>query len=161
MAFNAEITQFIGLPYDFKSSPRIGFEGKTVNCQSTVHLLYKARLGIELPKGMWSKEIFEDEGLIFETVRSPIDRLYEADIFVFGQKEEIDPKKFHLTYYSGQRNVQGDPLVVHANVYDLGVSVWPLSKFYQHKRYEELKTIKRVKADLFKSHIAPLINGSY
>ncbi len=161
MAFNIEITQFIGLPYDYKSSPRIGFEGKTVNCQSTVHLLYKSRLGIELPKGMWSKEIYEDEQLIFKTVKSPIDRLYEADILIFGQFNECDPRRFHLTYYSGQCNGQGDPLIVHANVYDLGVSVWPLSKFPLHKRYEELKSVKRVRTELFKSHIAPLLNGSY
>lgn len=161
MAFNAEIAQFIGLPYDFRSSPRIDFEGKTVNCQSTVHLLYKSRLGIELPKGMWSKEIYEDEQLIFQTVRPSTDRLYEADILIFGPIEENDPKRFHLAYCSGQCDVQGDPLVIHANVYDLGVSVWPLSKFPRHKRYEELKSIKRLRSDLFESHVAPLINRSY
>lgn len=161
MALSAEINNLIGLPYEFKSSPRVDFEGKSVNCQRAVHLLYKARPGIELPKGMWSREIFEDERIIFETVDSGTNRLFEADILIFGPTGKMNPKNYHLTYYSGQTNESGDPLIIHANIYDLAISVWPLSKFFQHERYAELKRIKRVRSDLFKIYITPLIHGSY
>lgn len=161
MALSSEIYKLMGMPYEFKSSPRIDFEGKSANCQRAVHLLYKARPGMELPKGMWSKEIYEDEKMIFETVDPGTDRLFEADILIFGPKGKVDPKNYHLTYYSGQTDESGDPLIAHANSYDLAFSVWPLSKFFQYERYGELKRIKRVRPDLFKVYIMPLIHGSY
>ena len=65
MAFSLEIENLIGLPYRVTHSPRIDLDVlDAVNCQRTIHLIYEKRLGIKLPVGMWSKEIYEDEGNI-------------------------------------------------------------------------------------------------
>ena len=103
---------------------------------------------------MWSQEIFHDESLIFATV----DRFaFEADIGIFGPIHGRDPRYFHLAYFTGQHDESGDPLLLHATVYDRQVSIWKLSDFFKKPRYEELKRIKRVKPELFDSQVRPVI----
>ena len=149
------LSQFLGKPYDFNHSPQLGLEAESVNCQRLIHQIYQSRLGVQLPLGMWSQEIFHDD-LIFETVDHFV---FEADIGIFGPAYVTDPRYFHLAYFTG-RDDGGDPLFIHATVYDRQVSVWKLSDLFKKPRYEELKRIKRVKPQLFDTQVRPVIINS-
>ena len=154
MPLHPDLSPLIGLPYNIDHSPRVDMISEAVNCQRMLHQAYQSRLGIILPKGMWSQEIFHDESLIFATV----DRFaFEADIGIFGPIHGRDPRYFHLAYFTGQHDESGDPLLLHATVYDRQVSIWKLSDFFKKPRYEELKRIKRVKPELFDSQVRPVI----
>ncbi|MBI4084822.1 MAG: C40 family peptidase [Candidatus Levybacteria bacterium] len=145
----------LGWPYLRKHGPWVIGKGIDVstyglNCQTLVHLYYNNRFGVKLPIGMWTKEIYEDEGLLFETLQS--EEYVEGDIFFFG-KSEAKPISLHLAVYTGIHDPTGDMILRHANSVDNKVSDWPLGKFFQHKRYQNLHRVKRLVPDLFAIHI--------
>lgn len=156
------IQPFVGLPYEKSNGPFLlhneNFDPKEgVNCQLLIHLLYRERLGIELPIGMWSKEIYEDN-MFFESINKTIS-LREADIFVFTSEDnKSDPTKYHLTYFTGIIEDE-QPLLIHANF--LGTSeIWPFERFIRLKRYRELVAIKRLKNELFSKSRSAFMPGN-
>jgi cell wall-associated NlpC family hydrolase len=139
-----ELATFLDMQYVYDNAPHrvstIDAAKKDgLNCETLTHLLLQ-KLGINLAPEMRAKEIYEDTKL-FQPV-SPEDYKL-GDIFFFGRKNENDPKRLHLAVFTGNFDQTGDPLLIHANWYDRGVSIWPLGKFAEHKRYEELHTVKR------------------
>ena len=137
-------SEFLSKPYNVNHSPQIGLKSEEPNCQLLTHQLYQARIGVQIPLGMWSKEIHDDETLIFQTVTQ---LQFEADIVIFGRRGDVDPRNFHLAYFTGEFD-QGEPLLIHATAYEGKVVISPLSWFFTKPRYEELKRIKRLQPHL-------------
>jgi len=50
----------------------------------------------------------------------------------------------HVAIHTGF--VAPEPLLVHANPYDAGVGLWPLSRFSEYKRYADFLRAQRLKA---------------
>lgn len=143
---NLELGKYLGLPYNFQHGPHVVSSEELihqgVNCQSLVHLLYKDLFGIVLPEEMRSQEIFKDEKL-FRVVDLAEEQPSLGDIFVFG-KERAPNYKLHLALFTGEIDAQDELLLIHANMLE-GVSVWPLSRFAQYRRYQLLKAVKRLR----------------
>lgn len=91
---------------------------------------------------MRSQEIFEDEKL-FRVVDLAEEQPNLGDIFVFGKKKAPN-YKLHLAFFTGDADQQGELLLIHANMLE-GVSIWPLSRFAQYRRYQLLKAVKRLR----------------
>lgn len=144
-----DLLSLVGRPYKFDHSPGVNPDSEAVNCQQAIHLAYQTRLGITLPTGMWSKEIYDDETFFFQTVPQ---LKYEGDIAIFGSSSQLDAHLFHLAYYLGEGKL------LHANIVDGQVSEWPLAKFIQTTRYAELKRVKRLLPDLFNALVLPTIS---
>lgn len=146
-----DLLSLVGRPYRYENSPGVDPHSEASNCQQSIHLAYLHRLGITIPSGMWSKEIHDDETFIFQTVTQ---LKYEGDIAIFGPTNQSNARLFHLTYYLGEGNL------LHANIVDKQVSVWPLAKFLQTPRYAELKRVKRLQPHLFNTQVLPIISKS-
>lgn len=135
-------------------------EAEVVNCQALVHRFYYEQFGVQLPLGMWSKEILEDTSVIFRDVSLESESLRYGDIVAFKPKKIPDEflddpnKTVHLTMYVGQ-NEAGEQTFLHANSTDEGVSLWRLDEF--RDRYEEVKGVKRLQEDLHQIFIQPII----
>lgn len=150
MTIQQEMAQYIGIPYSFRRGPlqiaqesRDGIFKQGINCQSLIHELYRARLGINLPSNLLSKEIYEGTDL-FEEISTSDKNLKEGDIFIFGKDmPDADPQDFHLGYYVGETNENNSPLIIHATVYLNNVNIWPLDRFFLYPKYKELKGIRR------------------
>lgn len=159
MAIPLEMKQLIGIPYDINSSPRIDLPEGThsVDCRLLWQQYYHFRFGVTIPVGMWSKEAFQDESL-FRFV-DPKERLIEADTFFFGEKDK-PPKSFHLAVFSGEFQ-NNQPLLIHASSYNgRQVTLETLEKILKTPQYVEIKGIKRLRQDLFQSHILPVVYNS-
>lgn len=141
-----ELSSYLGLDYAYNNHPGIvrtvdAAREQGLNCETLTHFILRDHLGIKLPEEMRAMEIFEDDAS-FKPV--PSDAAYElGDIFFFGRENEDDAKRLHLAVFTGNFDQTGDPLLIHANWHDRGVSIWPLGKFAEHKRYKELHTVKR------------------
>jgi len=153
-----EFTRYLGIPYRFDNYPGvIGEESREVNCISLIHKILRQEFWVNLPTGMWAREILEDEELIFRTVQEG-ERTFIGDIFVFGKKDPGESPVFHLAFHTGQTDSRSDPLLLHAT--DLNGSrstIWPLRQFPTYPRYERLHAVKRLNPGLFRLTIAPLI----
>jgi hypothetical protein len=132
--------------YNYKRGP--GYELKhggilEINCQGWVHSELQNRFDITLPHWLLSKELFEDNGIFVTTVKNIAD-IRPGAIFLFGPQDLPDMKKLHVALYSGYR-IAGthEPLLEHVNVVDKTVGFWPLNKFSQTHRYEQLYAIKQ------------------
>jgi hypothetical protein len=133
--------KFIGLQYEFNAGP--GDVSNKLNCQKLVHKIY-TEAGYSLPLDLLSKEIFENK-IIFKNIDSKEERKI-LDIYIFGKKEEIDSKKFHLAIFTGLYTENNDPLLIHASGRSKKVIFTSLSEFLKYKNgCEELKAIKRLK----------------
>lgn len=131
-------------------------EAKTgVNCQWLVHTIYREGFGAQLPIGMWSQEMFEDETVVLRTVKKG-EPYVLGDIFLFGRKKS-NPKELHLAVHTGRTNDNGEPMLVHATFRENGVTVWSLGAFARDSRYEKLHGVKRLHPDLFDTNIRPLM----
>lgn len=98
----------------------------------------------------------------FLTVPQP-DSMRPGDLVWFGVKQppvpmekfrpEYDPTGYllnwrdfavnHVAIYTGMRQ-DGEPLLLHASPTDGTNVVWPLGKFAEHPRYEEIYRISRL-----------------
>jgi len=160
MAIAAELSRYIGTPYDYASSPIVGQESSRVNCQKLIHLLYKDRFGISLPTGLWSKEIYDDNAF-FRNIAFR-ERFVEGDILIFGprnpQSTNPDPRQYHLTFFTGEVNQSQDPVLIHASSYHGGtVTTNGLKTFFNTPQHASLKRVKRLQPHLFKTHVLPVI----
>jgi len=137
-----------------------------LNCVSLAHLIDKSLFGIDLPESLRCIELFY-ENPYYTTVNSVQDLQIGDLMFVAakGEQEKIDifiPRydeqgnllngsefpHMHIAIYAGEKDEQVDPLFIHANWIDKKVSLWPLRKFREYPRYEEIYAIKRIKLDL-------------
>jgi hypothetical protein len=126
-----------------------------VNCQLLIHLVYQDWFGVNLPQGMWSKEIFEDTGRVFRSVVAEEEPLVQGDVFVF-QGQKANPKSYHLAVHTGQRDATSDPLLLHASREEDVVTVWPLTTFLKDGLYRQLAAVKRLDAALYDVFVAPV-----
>lgn len=148
---NSNYRKYTGIPYRKKNGPHVLFPDSAqeyqvegVNCQTLVHVLLREVLQVQLPLGMWSQEIFEDtQFLDFVPQDAP---LYEGDIFLFSSQEELNPKNYHLAYFTGEYDSQREPLLIHASFLH-SVEVWPLSNFRHSHRYSVQHAVKRLKVE--------------
>lgn len=113
-----------------------------VNCQLLVHLALGFIHGIDLPPAMRSKEIFEDREFFADI---PPDATSLGDVFVFGKVDETDLRQLHLAVKIDDDPQTRQPLLIHATSIEGVVTVWPLSRFSSHPRYEKLFATKRLK----------------
>ncbi len=145
----SEYLKYQGLPYRFESGPDCGHSDeemmtKGMNCQLFVHRAILDQFGIELPKEMKSKEMFEDNVLLDEIFDIAMTR--RGDLFFFGTENLVDFRRLHIGIHSGEVDEQtGAPKIVHANYIDQGVGIWSLDKFSAHRRYQSLYGIRRLK----------------
>lgn len=153
-----ECSQFIGIPYNFQNNP--GVEGgplaNGLDCQRLVHLIYSEIFGVSLPKGMWSKEIYEDNGFLFRSIDLNEERPLLGDIFIFHRRYD-DPKKYHLAIFTGMADEHTDPILIHASIHERRVVLWNLHEFFKEGRYKELKVVKRLTPELFTICIGPYV----
>lgn len=145
MSIPLEWGRYLGIPYCFKNGPDKVPDLTTArregaNCQALAHLI-QTELGSPLPLGALSKEIFEDDSR-FPSV--PLGEIKGGEIFLFGREQEEDPRKLHKAVYTGLRDEEGDPLLIHSNGIDGESSIWPLGRFANVKRYQRLYAIKRI-----------------
>lgn len=148
-----------------------------LNCQRFVHEIY-SQMGISLPQ-MWSREIEEDESLLFYTINyDPVQQnaqLFIGDIFMiepaYNPRKHIFPEHHpgndHMGIYSGRKYPNGEPEILHANFIDGTVSRWPLSRFFlkfytngdpsPRKRYVGLKAVKRLLPNYWDIYIRPYV----
>ncbi|MCG2691945.1 hypothetical protein L6272_03900 [Microgenomates group bacterium] len=156
MPLNPELSKFIGQPY-IHHSPQFGVEASAGDCRFWLHQFYKSRLGITLPPGLWSQEIFHDQQ-IFQIV-APAGPFYEADIFMFSPNHgsPLDPRQLHLAYFTGEADSGGQPLLLHASHYNQQVAVWSLTDFLSGDRYGKLERVKRLKPGFWEPLVKPLI----
>src|SRR5258708_2491834 len=128
-----------------------------INCIAFSHLLLKRLHGLELPPALYSREMLDDNTYFRELQEG--EELEVGDIALFSRaginfreipsglnREDYLQTGYplvHLAIFAGFATTQSEPLYVHANHPDRGVSIWPLSKFSRHLRYRELYGIKR------------------
>lgn len=143
MTISIEIKQLLGLPYRRdngpNNNPKVLTEG--INCQLLTHKALAILFKVNLPAGMLSKEIFEDQ-VYFRELRPEEANL--GDVFIFGKQEEQDFRRLHLAVYVDWDNQANTPLLLHATGIDRKVSLWPLDKFSQYPQYQKLYAVKRL-----------------
>lgn len=154
-----EFNHLIGIPYD-KSIPPCFYNQdllvKRTNCQRLIHLCYQS-IGVFLPVGLWSQEIFYDN-IFFRNVALETEPPEFMDIFCFGQ-EKTEPCQFHLSLHTGIR-IGDDPIIIHAS-YPKGVKYDRLSDLLRQPKYSTIHAVKRLKPEYFNTHIQPYINNRY
>lgn len=164
MSLQTELYRYTCLDwtYDVNANPTLAWSkdhANIVNCQSFIHSVYHGVLGIRLPLGLWSQEFYEDRDFFYsvaDDVLNNLQNLRLADIFLFGRQHNTNPKLLHLGLFSGEFR-ENNPLIVHANMYDKGVGVWPLTVFSQYLRYEKIFDVKR----LYPKYLPPTLNRDY
>lgn len=145
MATKIETDKYTGIPYCFENGPGKNSDRDLdrkngINCEKLTHWMLEDE-GLPLPNDMRSKEIFEDDRL-FKTVEQS-EELKPLDIFIWGSEDCTDPRKLHLAVHTGKRDEQNNPLLIHANIINGKVSIWPLREFPNHPRYRKLFAVKR------------------
>lgn len=148
MALHPDLEKLAGAPYRLKNGPdKLGMIDPSkdgVNCQFLAHLALRLTRGVSLSPLLLSREIFLDT-LMFVDI-NPADAAV-GDIFIFGKPNEPDYRCLHLTVCA-DKDKTGEPLLIHANGLDNSVSLWPLASFYNHRRYQKLFAIKRLRGEL-------------
>lgn len=162
MAVSAEtLASYANYRYNFRKSPYSEeiLSGEEINCQTFVHKFYKDEFGIQLGRGMWSKEIVEDNSLIFRDIDVGKEEVCFGDIVAFVPKDipqEVadDPTKaYHLTIFVG-RSKLGEGEFMHANYTDNTVSIWTLDQFSD--KYEGIGAVKRVQEEWDRYFVRPI-----
>lgn len=150
MAFHPDLEKLIGAPYRFENGPnRIGVidpweDG--VNCQFLAHLALKLLKGVTLDPNLLSREIFFEQER-FITFFNPVEATV-GDIFIFGRIDERDHRHLHLAVCVDIDQPTGEPLLIHANGTEGKVCLWPLSAFFEYRRYQKLFSVKKLKKAL-------------
>lgn len=156
-----EFGQYLDIPYNFDNYPGVVREDSdAINCISLIHRILRQEFWVNLPTGMWAREILQDESLLLRTVTD--DKRVIGDIFVFGKKDPGNDPVFHLAMHTGQADETGDPLLIHTT--DLNgrkSTIWPMGRFLKHpsSRYEKLYAVKRVEPVIWQTAIAPFVNA--
>lgn len=143
-----------------------------VNCAAFAHLGIQRMWGAELPPALDVMEMLISDEFLTELI--PGQRLAAGDVAFFGKRGVTEfriappevqqqPEEFrhfrkkypgpHLALFTGE-GADDDPLFLHANFTDRGVSVWPLSRFLSfsssngNEKYGCLYLVRRVKTRL-------------
>lgn len=148
---NPEIAALLNYKYNRENGPLTPLETAEkdgINCQWAVHEFYRKKFGIELPKGLWSKELLEDNREFFINLNGK--PLVMGDVLMVSRRPNAKPEKLHLGIYLGE----GDQ-IIHANSFDGRVSVWPMTEF--SNKYPIRWVTKRLKPELFNVLIKPHI----
>lgn len=135
-----------------------------INCVSLAHLALRSLFEYDLPKDLLCAELYADREH-FEH-REDIDQLQTGDLVWFGVKDPgIMPEDFvpqyvdgrlenwrdfpvkHVAVSTGERNEEEDDLLLHATYYEGTTALWPLSRFFQYKKYQRHYGISRLKLD--------------
>jgi hypothetical protein len=135
------ISQTIGRPYEFSAGP--GVEGEPINCQKLVHSFMKENFNVLVPTSVRSQEIYHDDGIHFRNI-DYVRQTRFGDVFLFSNQENSDPKKFHLACQVAISRELDQPLLIHANIIENKVSIWPLDHFATIPRYETLIGKRRI-----------------
>lgn len=134
------------------------------NCVALAHLALGQIFGREIDPRQHCYEMVTNTSQ-FATVPSP-DDMQVGDLVWFGVSQpsvEIDQfipryddseyllnwRDFavnHVAIYTGMQQ-DGDPLLLHASPTDGTNVVWPLGKFAEHPRYEQIYRISRLLLD--------------
>ncbi len=132
-----EIQNFLDIPYVYRNGPDRDIHPLDgINCQRLVHVFYQRCLGIILSPEQKSLEIYQ--GGLFRPVEN--EPIWVGDVFCFGSCGLADMRRLHLGVYIGEGN---EPVILHANRIDEKVSIWNLSDFAQHPRYEHVFGVRR------------------
>jgi hypothetical protein len=156
MVTYGEVERFLGRPYKYENGPATPVEQVETeggNCQRLGHDAYRAWYAVQFPSGLWSKELFTDETHYVQTVAAD-DESKPGDIYLFGRATLKDPKSLHWAIYIGVDNKTGEELFLHANVVDGQTTIWPLSRFAEHERYETLYARKRLQPEMYDVFVA-------
>lgn len=150
-----DFEKYLGIPYERNAYPTLekgNLHG--ANCIKLIHEIYAEEFGVQLPLGLWPKELLLDN----ELTRSITDGNYVlGDMFTFGEKGNKDLIGLHLGMYTGVRQ-NGDPLLIHStNRKDNISAVWPLRRFSTWRPYSTIYGVKRLREDLFETFIKPHI----
>jgi len=128
-----------GFRYNRDNGPLTSWEtavNQGVNCQWVVHKFYKEEFGIELPKGLLSKELFQDSEF-FVNLDPNEQQLNMGDILIVSRTQQAKPENFHLAVCVDNQRI------MHATSFDQKVSIWPKSELF--KRYPLVWAAKRWK----------------
>jgi hypothetical protein len=154
--------------YDFNRGPaevrsiedaRIG----GLNCISLAHLALRDLFGVDLPPELHCAELYRDTEH-FESVPD-IEEVQRGDLVWFGiagatlQPDEFRPiyedgilinwRSFpvkHVSVFTGVRDDQEDPLLLHTTHLTGTNVVWPLRRFSKYRRYQKMFGITRLVA---------------
>ncbi len=155
--------KYLGAPYVRDNSPWVLLDRDRnhvesgINCQTFAHLYYKDEFGVSLPVGMWSKEFYEDDGLIFRPVDND-EEMLRGDILLVGKGKTI-PKNLHVAVvHRVDQGWQGASIIRHANKRDGVVSDWTLDEIREHSEYPVVRGIRRMVDDLHAIQIRPYLN---
>jgi len=128
-----------GFRYNRNNGPLTSWEtaaSQGVNCQWVVHKFYKEEFGIELPKGLLSRELFQDSEF-FVNIDLNEQQLSMGDILIVSRTQQAKPENFHLAVCVDNQRI------MHATSFDQKVSIWPKSELF--KRYPLVWAAKRWK----------------
>ena len=128
-----------GFRYNRSNGPLTSWEtavGQGVNCQWVVHKFYKEKFGIELPKDLLSKELFQDSKF-FVNIDLDEQPLNMGDILIVSRTQQAKPEKLHLAICLDNEQV------LHATSFDKQVSIWSMSKLFEN--YRKMWAVKRLK----------------
>lgn len=142
-----------------------------LNCITLVHLLLKDLFDVSLPANLKGWEMFCDNPYM-DNVDS-LTEMKMGDVVFFGRRELPDyaiafspsydengnmrnekegnaiiQNRYvgvHLTMYTGQKDIQGCPIFIHANKIDNTISIWSLVQFMANEKYTTVHGIKRAK----------------
>lgn len=133
-----------------------------INCISLAHLALKDLFDHELPPNLLCLELYRDREH-FEPVEQ-FDQMREGDLVWFGLANPVTPiEDFvpqykdgqllnwpdmpikHVAVATGEADEQGEPLLLHST-FSAGTNVvWPLGKFRNVKRYQQVYGITRLR----------------
>ncbi len=153
-------------PYDFTQGPDVVRSHEDarrggVNCISLAHLAMSDLFDIKLPPGLHRAEMYVDT-MYFEDVADS-DAMRCGDIVWFGiASPAIEPVDFipvyengvllnwaafpvkHATVFTGNRDHNGDPLLLHATRFAGMSTIWPMSKFPEYDMYRRRYATRRL-----------------
>lgn len=154
---------FHATPVKIKSREEAQREG--LNCGTLVHLLIREIFGIHLPIRLMCLEMFYDtqylRTITDDETMTLGDIMFVGRLDITNHLQAFTPNyapdgtfanweehpKLHLTLFTGIYE-GGDPLFVHANQFDQGIALWPLSHFARYWSYETCYAIRRLREPL-------------
>lgn len=154
--------RYLGAPYKSEHSPYVFLDGSFdplkdgINCQTFAHLYLRDEFGVNLPRGMWSKEIFEDDGLFFRRVNQA-EPLVRGDLLFVG-KPRTKHIRLHVGVVHQVADLPEDTVIRHANKKDGMVSDWTLKEMLEYEEYPVVRGVRQLEPDLHRMHIQPYLN---
>lgn len=153
--------RYLGAPYKTEHSPHVlvddsfdPFVGK-INCQTFAHLYLRDEFGVNLPRGMWSKEIFEDDGMFFRRVNEG-ESLVKGDLLFVG-KPRTKHTRLHIGVVHQAAGLPEETVIRHANKKDGMVSDWTMKEMLEYEEYPVIRGVQRLTPDLHRIYIQPYL----